>query len=359
MMIYLLEVLQLLLLAQAKEAVAPAVIPPGVQLVTIDYPGAAKRNQTIFHHDGQLYVFGGTRSLDPRDFRPQSFVDDSFAIDLERHKVRKLKPPPVPMMRCDTVVVGEGKDAIGYAVGGISHDGEGLKLLDGVYRYDFADDTWTPLEVRMPTPRTLCGVTQDRGKLFVFGGWEMDPRKPKRMGPGLSVTRQVLVIDLTGDKPTLAVLAEPTPRERRSFCGVPWHGKFYQTGGLDDGFDYVIDSDVFDLEKRTWATFPPPNKLRVMASMAELGDKLYLAGGFTFGEIPAEGVADPFTENRSLEVFDPAHGKWTMLLEAVPGTPGGSATRMFAHKDRLVVYSIDEKQSGKGYLCFINPNQWK
>ncbi len=328
---------------------------PGLSTLAIDYPGAAKRNQCVFLHKGQLYVFGGTRSLDPRDFEPANFVDDAYRIDTSTGKVTALTKPPMPMMRVNTVVVGD----VGYAVGGITHDGKRWQLSDAIWRYDFSADKWTRLQAKLPTARTLFGLTEKDGLLWVLGGWCDDPSRAKAVkGPGMKVTTDVVTIDIRDKTPVVQIQPEKLPHERRSYGAARIGNKFYLSGGLDDGFDYVEKSDVFDLSTRKWEEYPSPNKVRAMADLVACAGKLYLAGGFSFGEVSDDGKpASPFTENRSLEVYDPTSKTWTVLLAELPNTVGGSALNLLADDRHLLTWSFDQKQANRAYLTRIDPSK--
>jgi N-acetylneuraminic acid mutarotase len=324
----------------------------GLTTNTIDFSGAAKRNQTVFLHDGKLYVFGGTKSLDPRDFDPKNFCDEGFVIDLATTKVTALKKPPVPMMRGNTIVV----NAMGYAIGGQTHDGAKMRVSDDIWKYDFAKDQWTKLDARLPSARTLFGIAQKDGVIWVFGGWMADPRAKGPKGPGLKVTDQIVTIDLTKSKPQVAIRAEKLSTQRRSYPFAATNGKLFVCGGLDDTFAYVKTAEVYDLETNKWNDMPAPIDARAMAEMVEVEGNLYLAGGFSLGKAAAE-KPNPFAENKSLEVYDAKKKTWTKPIEILPRTAGGSALNLFANEGKVVIWSIDQAKANTAYLTTIDPTK--
>ena len=345
----LLPLLLLLLPVLPAAAEEPAPIP-GVSTRTVAFPGAAKRNQTLFAHAGKLYAFGGTKSLDPRDFDPKNFCDEGHVIDLVNGKVAALKKPPVPMLRGNTVTAGR----FGYAVGGQTHDGTKMVLSDAVWRYNFDKDEWFKLDAKLPSARTLFGVAEHAGVIWVFGGWVSDPTVKGPKGPGLRVTDQIVTIDVTKPTPVVTVRAEKMTTGRRSYPFAVGGGKFFVCGGLDDGFAYVKSAQVYDFVSNKWADFPPPIDARAMAEMVAIGGRLILAGGFSAGPAGAP-KPNPFAENKSLEIYDPAGKRWRKSVPALPATVGGSALNLFAHDGMAVVWGIDQGKPSTAYLTTIDP----
>jgi N-acetylneuraminic acid mutarotase len=342
--------LMLLLVAPAL-ADEPKPIP-GVTTTMVEFAGAAKRNQTIFLHGGKLYAFGGTKSLDPRDFDPANFCDEGHVIDLVTAKATALKKPPIPMMRGNTVVA----NGIGYAVGGQTHDGSKMVLSDAIWKYDFGKDEWTRLDAKLPSARTLFGIAERDGVIWVFGGWVSDPTAKGPRGPGLRVTNQIVTIDTTKAKPEVVVRAEKLTADRRSFPFAAADGKLYICGGLNDTFDYVKTAEVYDFTANKWNDLPPPTDARAMAEMVEVGGNLYLAGGFS--PSPADAPKpNPFVENKSLEVYDVKAKTWSKPIPALPATAGGSALNLFAHEGKVVVWSIDQSKANTAHLTIIDPEK--
>jgi Kelch motif/Galactose oxidase, central domain len=325
---------------------------PGVTTRTVATPSEAKRNQTLFVNGGKLYTFGGTKSLDPRDFDPKNFADEGHVLDLATGEVKILKKPPIPMMRGNTVVRGNK----GYAIGGQTHDGQKMVLTDTIYEYDFAHDEWTKLDAKLPSPRTLFGLAEHDGVIWVLGGWAADASRAKSpKGAGLKTIDEIVTIDLKPAKPTVTVLGEKLAKDRRSYPFATSGSKLWICGGLNDQFAYVPTAEVFDMKSQTWEKFPAPNQARAMAEMVELDGKLYLAGGFSEG--PKTGKPNPFVEKKSLEVYDIKSQTWSDAIPTLPVTIGGSALNLFTHKGQVYVWSLDQTRPNLAHLTTIDPTK--
>ena len=94
------------------------------------------------------------------------------------------------------------------------------------------------------------------------------------------------------------------PRPRRSFAGAVLGKKYYLVGGLGADMKIVAPVDVFDFESGQWSSIAAPEP-RLFAELAELGGKLYLAGGYAASE---DGHFEPA---ESIEVYDPATDAWS------------------------------------------------
>lgn len=188
------------------------------------------------------------------------------------------------------------------------------------------------LEGTLPQPVRSAGSTCVQGR-----GDGEDLRH------SLTVLRKDLA-DAEGFRPTELQL----PRPRRAFGCAVLDGRAYLVGGLADGFEPVAECDVLDLERSAWTSIPPPSRARISPELVALGDKLYLAGGAALDE---DGESRP---ERSLEVFDPASGTWSTLIEELPIRP--AHIRLFAHRGRLLAFSTQREGEGEAELCWIDPN---
>jgi hypothetical protein len=91
------------------------------------------------------------------------------------------------------------------------------------------------------------------------------------------------------------------PEARTEVAGALWDGKIAVAGGLtpDSSTDRL---DLFDLARRTWSSGPPLPHRYDHASLAELGGRLYLVGGYL------SELSDPTNEVWSL---GPGDTTWT------------------------------------------------
>ncbi|MEM7812096.1 MAG: hypothetical protein AAF532_11510 [Planctomycetota bacterium] len=318
-----------------------------MKTTAVAWPGEAKRNQIAFCHDGVITVFGGTRSDDPRDFTPPAFAAGGYRIDIDSGAVTPVAAGPAPLMSVPSVVIEVDGRPTGLALGGIGHDGTRMDLSDRVWAYDFASDAWSDTELRLPSPRTLFGVTTYDGAVWCFGGWEMDRTRPAAGGPPLFFTDEVVRIDPSAG--TVEVV-DSLPRPRRSFGVAVRDGRAFLVGGLDPGFDYVLEADTFRFDDRTWGDMTPPLVTRAMADVVEFDGELVTAAGFVFGDVPDDGgLANPFFPALTVDAYDVAADDWREGPTLAHGE-GGSGTRLFRDGDRLVTWSIDPAGPGRAWI---------
>ena len=101
------------------------------------------------------------------------------------------------------------------------------------------------------------------------------------------------------------------PHARRAFGGALLDGRYYLVGGMAEGFGKVASCEVFEFASARWSELACP-KLRISPQLVALDGKLYLVGGSS----PSD--SGELTPNRSLEVFDPAAGRWSTMIEELP-----------------------------------------
>lgn len=308
---------------------APA--EPGVHVWTLPAPGAAKNRQGLFLRANALCLFGGNRTLEQHDFRPESFVAESVALDLAGLTWSPLQPLPAARQSLQTVLAADGQSA--WAIGGFGHDGEAARTQDAILRYDFRYDEWSVLPGTLDVPRSQAGLLLHGEEVWVLGGLDFDPAR----GEDASF-RHVLEIaawrpaaEGTGFAPNGLVLPGP----RRAFGMAELDGRVYLVGGMREDFERVERCDVLDLTSLSWATIPSPRAPRISPELVALGGRLYLAGG---SSDRGEGLrADP-----SIEVFDPASGAWSVLVEELPIET--RHLRMAAFGDRLLLVSTHHER---------------
>jgi hypothetical protein len=105
---------------------------------------------------------------------------------------------------------------------------------------------------------------------------------------------------------------------------------------------------VYDFEEGTWSEIPAPRRTRVSGQLVALDGRLYLGGGSARLEEGGGLEPDP-----SIEVYDPATGSWSVLVEELPMRT--KHARMLAWNDRLLVYSAHDEQREVVHLCLVDP----
>jgi Galactose oxidase, central domain/Kelch motif len=121
------------------------------------------------------------------------------------------------------------------------------------------------------------------------------------------------------------------PVARTEVAGAFWDGKIAVAGGFASP-DQVVDRlDLFDVATGTWSVGPPLPHQYDHSSLAELGGRLYIVGGYT------GGLSNPTNEVWSLGPGEPA---WT--LEPDLATRRGALATGSAGGKLVAVGGVDE-----------------
>jgi hypothetical protein len=304
-------------------------------------PAKAKNRQATMLIGDELFLFGGNRSLGQHDFAPENFLDEGWKLDL-----RSLEWAPAAAFPAHRQTVrtasDDGKRIFG--VGGFGHDGTRLRSFSEAFVYDVEGDRWSAC-TGLPATLTQFGLVAHGNALWALGGLSyVDERED---GEDFVHPLAVLRKDLAeGDDAPFADSGIALPRPRRAFGCAELDGKVYLIGGLADGFEAVEPCDVLDLETRTWSSIPQPHAARISPELVELDGRLYLAGG------SARGADCKSRPERSLEVFDPRTGAWSVLVEELPIQP--AQMQLFAHRGRLLAVSTQHAGAGVAELVWID-----
>ncbi len=307
---------------------------PGVRSTvwTLPAPGRAKNRQGVLLQGNALHVFGGNRSLEQHDFEPEDFLDEAYTLDLAKLSWSRLKP--FPSRRQSFRFATAGDQGFAFAVGGFGHDGEVARTFAEVLRYDVEFDWWKTLQAPLPEARSQFGLVEHANELWIFGGLDYDPRREKaeRFRHVTSVLHMTHVDDESaGFEATNIEL----PNARRAFGAAKLGARYYLVGGMRDGFERVEPCDVFDFEAGTWSEIPTPSATRISPELVALDGRLFLAGGSS--DRDGAGLEpDP-----TVEMFDPATGVWTTVLDELPIAP--RQLHMEAFGDRLLLYSAQQE----------------
>lgn len=314
---------------------------PRVASWKIPFPGKAKNRQGIFFVENSLYVFGGNNSLDSHDFAAKNFVADAYKVHLGSMSISRLRNFPVRRQSMQTVVVGDDSLKRGVAVGGFGHDGSVAQSQAGTYRYNFRKNKWLP-GPELPSPRTQFGLVQYDESVWVFGGLDYDPRRPE--SEQFRHLSDVLRWDLNGSEDKFTKTDIKLPQPRRAFGSALVGDRYYLVGGMREDFQPVRGCDVFDFRTETWQSIPAPHRQRVSPELVVLNDRLYLAGGTSPND------SGQFEANPSIEVYDPATKKWSIIIDELPERV--DHLRMFAFNARLLIYSA-HCESADAIDCFL------
>ncbi len=326
------------------ESVAIGRAEPGPKALawSARYEGAAHQSQAIGFARSRVILAGGNLSDEPHAFEPANFTAEVVGYFLGTAEGESLRPLPSPRQSGQFVAPPGDRDAA-YLLGGIGPDGDGVvRTLGEIHRLDLKTGDWSRLGARIPDDRGMFGAVAHEGRIWIAGGSIWDPRAGDDRPP--------MPLDLLAWKPGGEGGFEPTghalPRARRSFAGAVMGSKYFLVGGLGEDMKIVDDVDVFDFESSEWSTIPAPSKPRLFADLAAIGGKLYLAGGF------ARSEESHFAPEPTVEVFDPASGRWSTAMSEPP-VPG-KGVRMFALQDRLLFVAIDAG-AGRAHFAIVAP----
>jgi Kelch motif len=315
----------------------PAHTAPRLLSFVLQNPGAAKNRQGVALSGDSLLLFGGNRSLGQHDFAPEDFLDETFELDLATLQTRRLPSFPARRQTMQTVVL---EDASVLALGGFGHDGASAHAHADAYLFEAEGERWLPHASRLPSPRTQFGFALHEGALWVFGGLDFDPGR----GEKEEFQHPLAVLKAKLGEP-FAETGIALPHARRAFGGALLDGRYYLVGGMAEGFGSVQSCDVFEIAAARWSELPCPT-LRISPQLLALDRRLYLVGGSS----PGEGGLVP---NKKLEVFDPAAGSWSTLIEELPIEPRHLSAVVYRHA--LVLYSAHQEDGSLRLLVVVPP----
>lgn len=339
--------------ARLVEAMPLAGAAPRVSYVEIDFPGATRNRPGLFVADDSLYVVGGNDSTGQHDFQPENFETAAYRLHLP--SLRWYDLPALPAGRQSLVSVVH--DGVGIALGGFGHDGNASRTYPDAFVLRSSDETWQALPNALPLPRTQFGLAYQGHALWVFGGLEYDASRPEdqqfvHLASVLRcpVDHEALEAPATSTSPIGAceeLTASPMPGTRRAFAGALLDGRYYVMGGMRDGFAPIDDCFVFELASRTWSPMTCPSAVRISADLVPFDGKLYLLGGSS-----RRDGAQALAPDRTVEVFDPATGTWSVAIDALPFST--HQMRFLVHEERILGFSTQET-AGRATVAWIEP----
>ncbi len=285
-------------------------------------PVAARNRQGVLLHGDELLVFGGNNSMGQHDFAPENFLADARRIHIPSLNVSEAAAYPASRQTMQTLVVGDK----GLSVGGFGHDGEVARTHREAFAYDFDANRWSEAP-GLPVARSQFGLAAAGEDLWVFGGLDYDPTRPE--GEHFAHLTEVLRAPADGSA-EFAESGVELPGPRRAFGGATLGGKYYIVGGMREGFQLVDDCYAFDFEGRSFESIACPAHVRLNPQLVTVGEKLVLLGGTT-------QVDGELTEDKTIEVYDPASNTWSVLDLEVPFSP--KHMRAFAYRGQLLIYS--------------------
>jgi N-acetylneuraminic acid mutarotase len=218
--------------------------------------------------------------------------------------------------------------------------------------YDLASDSWQSL-ARLPKPMHHFALTALGERLYLSGGyegnnlnratdslWIYDPATDDwSSGPAMPDARaahaavaldgKLYVVGGAGVGSTFVWVFDPgeqaweslpamLPTAREHLAAVALEGRIYVIGGRWSGAGNLGTLEVFDPATGRWSEGQPMPTPRGGLTAAALGGRIHVTGGEAFGS----GPSCTFAQH---EVYDPADGSWTSL-EPLPTPRHGLAS---------------------------------
>jgi N-acetylneuraminic acid mutarotase len=291
---------------------------------------------------GKMYVFCG---LAP-GWKPIGMV---YEYDPAGDKWTKKKPMGLASHH---VAFTEMNGKI-YAFGGFVPPQSGPPAwvpIDNAWEYDPAADTWKAL-APMPTKRGSPVAVAVGGKIYVIGGAATPANQPEVTAVHPAKPHVVLGTVEEYDPATNTWRARtPMPTPRNHAVGAAVNGKVYVIGGRVGGAFIGIAADIDVVEEydpatdrwgATRARMPTPRS--AMAGGVHDG-RIYISGG--------EGQTGVYMMTfRSLEAYDPAANRWTVLPN-MPVSRHGLAGAVVGNELHMV--SGDVQSAGSGVEVHTN-----
>lgn len=298
---------------------------PGEGLVSwvLPSPMDTKNRQGMFIEGDKLYLFGGNRSLGQHDFEPQHFSDSGYVLDLKTMRIESSSSS-FPMARQSMVAAAATGDRASMLLGGFGHDGTAAKTHPEIHVFDGDKQAWSLRTAGLPRGRTQFGIAEHDGALWIFGGLNYDPTRPRD-----AQFQHELSILVVGPEATTEAEAK-LPRQRRAFAGAKVGNRYYMFGGMQDGFQLVEPCEAYDFDTRKFDTVTCP-AARLSGEAVAIGGRIYLVGGSVRGE---DGK---LAATSKVEVYDPQTDSWSVLHDELP--IAGKHLRAFEHQGDLLLVS--------------------
>ncbi|MCC6575632.1 MAG: hypothetical protein IT462_17770 [Planctomycetes bacterium] len=314
---------------------------PSITRYDLPAPGTAKSRQGAFFLRNSLYLFGGNNSIKDHQFGKGNFVDEAFKLSINDLSFTRIADMPVKRQSFHTFVKNldePDNDPVGYAFGGFGHNGTAAVSHDQVFEFDFIGNAWKESKVKLPLALTQFGLVEDGKKVYIFGGLDFDPARGEEKQFGMSDKIYLWNREAEGPNADKFIpLDVKLPISRRAFGAAVIDGKYYIVGGMTDDFEKVNQCDVFEFATGKWSTIPASAVARIAPKMVALNGKLYLVGG------SSTGADKKIRFNSSVEEFDPATGKWTMIVQDLGVDLSELSAFVFNH--RILLYSAQNADS--------------
>lgn len=275
---------------------------------------------------------------------PESESIQSSEEDKDRHQVTERAESSVFMEESEAVLVFGGVDARApYSK--IKKNGR------EIYRYNPFLNTWQ-LIGEMPVARHHHSTVYHNGMVYLAGG--VDPSSDEKTTD--IVSNSVWSFNPNNKQWT----QEPNMTyPRKIFSFVSCLDKIYAIGGQDSK-TLLSSVECYDPVAHTWEDVAPLKIARMGMAVAEINDKIWIAGGYTGDKM------NPVTDK--VECYDPRTNTWTTLATKLR-YPRYLATLVSVNNEKLYIIGgasqTDATNTQKMYsvsdldVLVSNEKEWK
>jgi len=229
-----------------------------------------------------------------------------------------------------------------YLLGGQCDCAGGGASLE-MFIYNVTADSWDR-GTDLPSPRHHPAVTTLDGKLYVFGGINLELNN----WPWLRGENNAWSFNPSTNKWTTLA---PMPDRVGAGAAESLGGKIYVMGGISEGANLARTRVYeYDPTTNTWDTKEPMNGAREHFRAGVIGNRIYVAGGRHDGQ-----------DVQVFEAYEPSSNSWHVLTD-LPTTRGGVAVGVI--NERLYVMGGEGANSEIGLFQDVdeyNPvtDSWK
>ncbi len=275
----------------------------------LTWPGRAKNRQAIGFLGPELIIAGGNDSLEQHDFDAENFVDEVWKLSLGDMTTVAGRSIPEPRQSQTFIAHKNSQDNGLLLVGGFGHDGKSERSWKDIWSFREEDHRFNQYSKVLPLPLTQFGATRHGDDLFIVAGLDYDPEREE--GDEFRHQSQVWKLSLAKDGEFKA-FGEKLPVGRRAFGGTRIDNKYYIFGGMTKDFGLTKDALCLNLDDGKWTEIPSSTP-RISPRAVAVDGKIWILGGTS----PNEN-GKGFSANESVEVFDPATKRWSVLAQSLP-----------------------------------------
>jgi hypothetical protein len=298
-----------------------------LSLWTTPAPGPARNRQGIILRDDHLLLFGGNNSLGQHDFEPENFLNDAHVLHIPSLRIGDVPDYPAQRQTMQTLNL----EQAGISVGGFGHDGNVARTHTQAYEYDFAAGAWSE-RPGLPVPRSQFGLVHQGEQIWVFGGLDYDPTRPRE--DQFRHLVEVLRAPADGSE-AFSETSVTLPGPRRAFGGALFEDRYYIVGGMREGFQFVDTCTAFEFASEQWSSISCPSMVRLNPQLVTVGERLVLVGGTVM-------VDGELSQAQHLEIYDPSTDSWTTMETELPFA--ARHMRAFAYRGKLLIYSVHNEE---------------